>query len=84
MGENLNKNNYISYSWIERLSIRTYYPQYTQCSPHPNLNRLSMLKIDKNDSKVYVKKKESTQSKFEVEEQFWIFMLSSLKFTLKP
>lgn len=56
MGENLNKSNAISYSWIERLSVSSYYPQYTQCSPHPNPNRLSMLKIDENDSKVYMKK----------------------------
>lgn len=56
MGENLNKSNAISYSWMERLGVSTYYPQYTQCRPHSNPDRLSMLKIDENDSKVYMKK----------------------------
>lgn len=56
MGENLNKSNAISYSWMERLGVSTDYPRYTQCGPHPNPGRLSMLKIDENDYKVYMKK----------------------------
>ena len=41
---------------MERLGVSTHYPQYTQRGPHPNPDRSSMLKIDENDYKVYMKK----------------------------